>query len=249
MSFKNSSTLLSIQTDNETLIQAIREGDEVAKSLFVSKNSGLVGCCVKRFAKHYNLYEDLMQIGYVGLMKALNHFDLSLNVKFSTYAVPIILGEIKRYFRDEGSVRVSRSLKEGFINMLKCKEKLTQKLNREPTYQEIADALQLEVSDVLLAFEANQQVSSLDEPKLEGDGKTVYMMDYVKAKDEDLLLKCALQKELKSLKPRDQLLLHYRYHMGMKQDEIAKKLNLSQVQVSRLEKKLLLELKSRFVKD
>ena len=102
-----------------------------------------------------------MQIGYVGLMKALNHFDLSLNVKFSTYAVPIILGEIKRYFRDEGSVRVSRSLKEGFINMLKCKEKLTQQLNREPTYQEIADALQLEVSDVLLAFEANQQLSSI----------------------------------------------------------------------------------------
>lgn len=234
---------------NEELITQIQtQKDEEAKSFFVERNSPLVYSIVKRFSKGRVSNDDLFQIGCIGLMKALNHFDVSYGVKFSTYAVPIIMGEIKRYFRDDGSMRISRSLKEGYLSMVRCKEELLQKLGRDPTYQEIAQALQLEVSDVILAFEANQFVYSLDETIYENDGSPIHLEDKVCDDTEnDIVMKLSLAKEMKKLDAREQLLLHYRYEKGMKQEEIAQKLGVSQVQVSRLEKKILAKLKERLV--
>lgn len=233
---------------NEELILLIQQGDEQAKSLFVEQNSPLIYSIIKRFSKNKVSADDLFQIGCIGLMKALNNFDMKYQVKFSTYAVPIIMGEIKRFFRDDGSMRISRSLKEGYLAMCKCKDVLLQKLNREPTYQEIANEMQIDVGDVILAFEANQFIYSLDETIYENDGSPISLEDKISDhKQEDIVMKISLNKELKKLEQREQLLLYYRYECNMKQDEIAKKLGVSQVQVSRLEKKILEKLKIRLV--
>ena len=231
---------------NEELIERIRLGDEEAKSCFVQQNSALVYSIIRRFSRQRISNEDLFQIACVGLMKALNNFDTSYEVKFSTYAVPIIMGEIKRFFRDDGSIRISRSLKEGYLQMVKAKEVLLQKLNHEPTYQEIADAMELDVADVILAFEANQFIYSLDETIYENDGSPILLEDKVSnKKEEDVVMKVSLRDEIQKLDQREQLLLHYRYDLSMKQEEIARKLNISQVQVSRLEKKIIKKLKER----
>lgn len=233
---------------NEELIARIQAGDEQAKEQFVKQNTPLIYAIIKRFHKQRGMNEDLFQIGCIGLMKALNHFDFHYQVKFSTYAVPIIMGEIKRFFRDDGSMRISRSLKEGYLAMVKAKEELMQELGREPTYAEIAERLQLEVSEVILAFEANQFVYSLDETIYENDGSPIRLEDKVaQHKERDLVMELALKKEMKHLDERERLLLYYRYEKGMKQEDIAKRLGVSQVQVSRLEKKILTKLKNRLV--
>lgn len=233
---------------NEELIAQIQQGDEAAKELFVSNNTPLIYAIIKRFHKQRGMNEDLFQIGCIGLMKALNNFDLSYQVKFSTYAVPIIMGEIKRFFRDDGSMRISRSLKEGYLAMVKAKEALVQTLGREPTYQEIANELQLDVHDVILAFEANQFVYSLDETIYENDGSPIHLEDKVcEQKQRDVVMELALHKEMDHLEERERLLLYYRYEKNMKQEEIAQKLHVSQVQVSRMEKKILHKLKERLI--
>lgn len=233
---------------NEELIAKIQAGDETAKEIFVNANTPLIYSIIKRFHKQRGMNDDLFQIGCIGLMKALNNFDLNYGVKFSTYAVPIIMGEIKRFFRDDGSMRISRSLKEGYLTMNKAKEELIQKLGRDPTYSEIADHLHMDVSDVILAFEANQFVYSLDETIYQNDGSPIHLEDKVPEKKErDLVMELALQKEMKHLEERDRLLLYYRYEKNMRQEDIAKKLGVSQVQVSRLEKKILAKLKERLV--
>ena len=232
--------------NNEELIDRIRLGDEEAKSIFVKQNSPLVYSIVHRFGRQRASKEDLFQIGCVGLMKALNNFDTSYEVKFSTYAVPIIMGEIKRFFRDDGSIRISRSLKEGYLQMIKVKEMLQQKWNKEVTYQDIANEMQIEVYDVFLAFEANQFLYSLDETIYQNDGSPIILEDKISnPKEEDVVLKLSLKDEITKLDQREQLLLYYRYDLSMKQDEIAKKLHISQVQVSRLEKKIIQKLKER----
>ena len=241
---------METKKSNEELIALIQQGDKEARDEFVKANTPLVYAIVKRFHKPRQSNDDLFQIGCVGLMKALNHFDVSYGVKFSTYAVPIIMGEIKRYFRDDGSMRISRSIKEGYLTMLKSKEALFQKLHHEPTYQEIADDLGMDVGEVIVAFEANQFVYSLDETIYENDGSPIVLEDKVKnRKEEDVVMSVSLKEEIKRLDARDQLLLHYRYDLSMKQEDIAKKLNVSQVQVSRLEKKILKKLKERLVND
>lgn len=237
---------METKRSNEELIALVQQGDIEAKEDFVKQNTPLVYAIVKRFHKSRQSNDDLFQIGCVGLMKALNHFDVSYGVKFSTYAVPIIMGEIKRYFRDDGSMRISRSIKEGYLLMLKSKEKLSQTLHHEPTYQEIADDLQIDVGDVIVAFEANQFVYSLDETIYENDGSPIMLEDKVKnQKEKDVVMSISLKEEIRRLEPRDQLLLHYRYDLSMKQEDIAVKLQVSQVQVSRLEKKILKKLKER----
>ncbi|MEG0346323.1 MAG: sigma-70 family RNA polymerase sigma factor, partial [Erysipelotrichaceae bacterium] len=230
---------------NEQLICLIHEGDDIAKEYFVIKNSPLVYSIIKRYANKRVSYEDLFQIGCIGLMKALNNFDTSFNVKFSTYAVPIILGEIKRFFRDDGSIRISRSLKEGFVSIIKEKELLSQVLNREPTYNEIAEALSLDVNDVILSFEANQFVYSLDEPIYESDGSSFNLEDKIVCENDDIALRLSLHSEVSKLEAKEKLLLYYRYDLCLKQDDIAKRLNISQVQVSRLEKKIIFKLKNQ----
>lgn len=231
---------------NEELIDKIRLGDEEAKSIFVKQNSPLVYSIVHRFSRQKSSKEDLFQIGCVGLMKALNNFDTEYKVKFSTYAVPIIMGEIKRFFRDDGSIRISRSLKEGYLQMIKVKDMLQQKWNKEITYQDIASEMQIEVYDVILAFEANQFLYSLDETIYQNDGSPIILEDKIaNPKEDDVVLKLSLKDEITKLDQREQLLLYYRYDLSMKQDEIAEKLHISQVQVSRLEKKIIQKLKER----
>ncbi len=233
---------------NEALIEAIQQGSGEAKDVFVKRNQPLVYALAKRFASSRIPFEELVQIGCVGLMKALNHFDLSYQVKFSTYAVPIILGEIKRFFRDDGAMRISRSMKENYLTMLKAREELQQRYGREVSYEEIAQACQLEVSDVILAFEANQFTLSFDEVIYENDGSPIVLQDKVADERQgDVTLHVSLTQEIARLPQREQLLLHYRYDLGMKQEEIAKRLHISQVQVSRLERKVLEKLKNRLV--
>lgn len=240
--------MVTKRANNEVLLKQIHAGDEDAKAIFVNQNTALVHAIAKRFNNQRVSQEDLFQIGCIGLMKAINQFDFSYKVKFSTYAVPIIMGEIKRFFRDDGSMHISRSLKEGYIKMIKVKDAISQELHREPTYQEIADALQVEVGEVILAFEANQFIYSLDETIYENDGSSIQLQDKVKDNhQEDIVMKLALQEEVLHLKPREQLILHYRYDLSMKQDEIAEKIGISQVQVSRIEKKIIQKLKQRLI--
>lgn len=237
---------MSSKASNEALIERIKQGDEAAKQQFVMQNGALVRSIVNRFSYQRGSNEDLYQIGCVGLMKALNNFDTAYQVKFSTYAVPIIMGEIKRYFRDDGSMRISRSLKEGYLQIQKAREQLQQQLSREPTYQELATFLKKDVSEVVLALEANQFLYSLDEPIYESDGSTIVLEDKVSGSEpEDVVMKLSLRKEILELEERERLLLHYRYDLDMKQEQIAKRLHISQVQVSRLEKRILNKLKER----
>ena len=230
------------------LIGRIHQGDKEARDTLFSENMGLVYSVARRFLGRGVEMEDLFQIGSIGLLKAVDHFNPEFDVKFSTYAVPIIMGEIKRYFRDDGSMRISRSLKEGYLQMMKAKEQLVQKLLREPTYKEIADALEKDVEEVILAFEANQYLYSLDETIYENDGSPILLEDRISTnKQEDVVMKLALKSEITQLSEREKLLLHYRYDLGMKQEYIAEKLHVSQVQVSRMEKKVLEKLKKRLV--
>lgn len=233
---------------NEALIEAIHDGSKEAKDVFVERNQPLIYALAKRFVSSRVPFEELVQIGCVGLMKALNHFDLNYQVKFSTYAVPIILGEIKRFFRDDGSMRISRSVKENYLTVMKTREQLMQEHGREVNYDEIAEACQLEVGDVILALEANQFTLSFDEVIYENDGSPIVLEDKVAdGRQKDVILHLSLLQEIARLPQREQLLLHYRYDLGMKQEEIAKRLSVSQVQVSRLERKVLAKLKNELV--
>lgn len=227
---------------NEQLLKKIAAGDEQAKEQFVAHNKPLVISIVKRFSKGM-IDEDLVSIGMVGLMKAINHFDPSYEVRFSTYAVPIIMGEIKRFFRDDGNIRISRSLKEGYLAMNQMKDQLMQEYGRTVTYQEIADALGVEIGDVVLAFEANQFVYSLDEPIYEKDGSAISLSDKIGENERDITMHVALCDEMKKLSSLEQQLLYYRYTLSLKQEEIAKRFQVSQVQVSRMEKKVITKLR------
>ena len=232
------------ELSNEALIEAIQQGCDEAKDVFVERNQPLVYAMAKRFASSRIPFEELVQIGCVGLMKALNHFDLNYHVKFSTYAVPMILGEMKRFFRDDGSMRISRSMKENYLQMLKVRDTLQQRLGREVSYEEIAQEGGLDLSEVILAFEANQFTLSFDEVIYENDGSPIVLQDKVAdPRAQDVAMHVALMREVKRLPQRDQLLLHYRYDLGMKQEDIAARLQISQVQVSRLEKKIIEKLR------
>lgn len=229
---------------NNALIRLAQADDEVAKQVFVEKNQGLVYSCIKRFISVSICKDDLFQIGCVGLMKALNNFDLSLNLMFSTYAIPIILGEIKRFFRDDGNIRIARSIKENYIVMRKYAENFTQEYLREPTYEEIALGAGFEISEVMMAYEAHQQLINLDEPVDQSENMSLHQK--IEAKQEDEILKIALQQEIQQLSEKEQLLLYFRFFLGYKQAEIATRLGVSQVQVSRLEKDILGKLKDKF---
>ena len=231
---------------NLELIKIIQEEDEEAKEFFVLKNQGLVYSCIQRFLYKGNK-EDLFQIGCVGLMKALNHFDLSKDVQFSTYAIPIILGEIKRSFRDDGSIRISRSIKENYSRMLSQKEKLQHEKNYEPTYEEIAHACSCSIEEVYIAFDAHQHISSIDEEIIEGDGKMITLNDQLSDRGKDEILILGLNHEISFLSKKEKLILYFRYSLGFKQSEIAKRLNSTQVQISRTEKQILQKLKDKMI--
>ncbi|MBR3841585.1 MAG: sigma-70 family RNA polymerase sigma factor [Erysipelotrichales bacterium] len=231
---------------NTELLEKAINGDEVAKEEFVKNNMGLVYNVVYRFKNSNKLKEDLVQVGCLGLVKAINNFDLSYNVAFSTYAVPIILGEIKRYFRDEGSIHISRSVKENYLFLVKQKETLEQQIGREISYKELADHVGFDIYDVVEAFEANQFVTSLDEEINDDDNKKVSLSDFIPSNEGiDPLLVMSMKKEISKLSQRDQMLLYYRYELDYNQSKIAEIFKVSQVQISRSEKRILNELKKR----
>lgn len=234
------------ELSNEELIKLSQAGNKEIKDYFFEKNKALIYGIAKRFYKN-GKDEDIFQIACLGFVKAFNNFDLTYEVKFSTYAVPIIIGEIKKYFRDEGSIHIARSLKENHYKIINCKDHLQQKYLKEPTITQIAKELNLSIEDVLLAMDANQFVSSVDDIIYESEGHSITLLDVSKdPKTNDILLKEAIKKETLDLEYNERLLLFYRYYKNMKQQEISEKIGISQVQVSRLEKKILLKLRERF---
>lgn len=234
------------QSKTLDLLQRVRSGDEQAKEEVVKENLGLVWSIVHRFKNSYYDKEDLFQIGCIGLMKAINHFDDSYQVQFSTYAVPIIMGEIKRYFRDDGTIKVSRSLKELNIKVTKAKDILQSQSHHEPTVEEVAAYLEVDVQDVIEAIDASYYPTSLNEPIYEKDGSTISVEDRLIDKSDDMWFeKMALEMEMEKLDEKEKMIIYMRYQMDYNQETIAKRLGISQVQVSRLEKKIVTKLRTR----
>lgn len=228
------------------LLESVRLGDESAKERVVEENLGLVWSIVHRFKNSYYDKEDLFQIGCIGLMKAINHFDMSYDVQFSTYAVPIIMGEIKRYFRDDGTIKVSRSLKELNIRINKAIDKLQSYEGKNPTIEQIADYLQVDPSEVVEAIDASYYPTSLNEPIYEKDGSSISVEDRLIDKKNDMWFeKIALEIEMDKLDDKEKLIMYMRYKLEYNQETVAKRLGISQVQVSRLEKKIVTKLRSR----
>ena len=236
---------------DETLkmIELAHQGDKAARDGLVTDNLGLVWSIVKRFAGRGYEQEDLFQIGSIGLLKAIDKFDLQYQVRFSTYAVPMIAGEIRRFLRDDGMIKVSRSLKELAVKVFSLKEQLTDNYGREPTVEEIAKELGVSSEEVAASLEAGAQIESIYRPLSATEGEKGVLMDKLEEKSEaqeQLLNRLTLEKLMKDLGEQEKELILRRYFYGQTQTETAKALKVSQVQISRLEKKCLKELRKRF---
>lgn len=228
------------------LIQKSQAGDQAARDTIVQSNMRLVWSVVQRFLNRGYEPEDLFQIGCIGLLKSVDKFDLSYDVKFSTYAVPMIIGEIQRFLRDDGTVKVSRSLKETGNKVRKMKDELSKKLGRTPTISEVSEALNLTVEEVIMAQEASRTPSSIHETVYENDGDPITILDQIADQTESRWFdKLALKEAIQELDERERLIVYLRYYKDKTQSEVAERLGISQVQVSRLEKKILLEMKDR----
>lgn len=230
------------------LIRSAHEGDKCARDQLVSENMGLVWSIVRRFSGRGYDPEDLFQIGSIGLLKAIDKFDLSYDVKFSTYAVPMIAGEIKRFLRDDGMIKVSRVLKETAAKAKAVKVTLNLKLGREPTLNEIADELGICVEELAAAMESGAEIESLQKTIYQGDGSSIHLMDKLEEKAnpaEDVLNRMLLSRLLRELSPQERKIIVRRYYMEQTQTQIAKELGISQVQVSRMEKKILKSMREK----
>jgi RNA polymerase sporulation-specific sigma factor len=224
------------------LIKQAHLGDKEARDTVVKENLGLVWSMVRRFQGRGVEPEDLFQIGCIGLMKAIDHFDLTMDVKFSTYAVPMIMGEMKRYLRDNSMIRVSRSLKELAVKSKMIREELNGALGREPTVEEMASKLDVSVEELLMALESTAEVESLHQTIYQGDGNAICLMDKIEdstREDERVLDQIILEQAMGALTEKEKNIIRLRYFKERTQSEIAKELGVSQVQVSRLEKKIL----------
>lgn len=234
--------------EQRELIRRSKAGDKEAREMLVLNNVGLIWSIVRRFANRGYELEDLFQIGCIGLMKSIDKFDLSYDVKFSTYAVPMISGEIKRFLRDDGMIKVSRSLKEHAYRVNLAQEQFQKKYNREATIDEISGVTKLPMDEIVVALEANREVESLNRTIYEGDGHALSMMDTIEEKkrwEEELLNHMMLSESLQELKEEEQKLIRLRYFENKTQREVGEIMGISQVQVSRLEKRILLILKKR----
>lgn len=228
------------------LIRKSHEGDKEAKEQIVKENVGLVWCVVRRFYGRGAEPEDLFQIGSIGLLKAIDKFDLSYDVKFSTYAVPMISGEIRRFLRDDGMIKVSRSLKELSYKVLQERERMTRSLGREPDLQELSEKLGLEREEIVQAMESAAEVESLYKPIHQKEGSEIRLMDKLEEKDqreENVLDRIVLQEILETLEPEERQLIYLRYFANKTQSAVGKSMGISQVQVSRMEKKILQRMK------
>lgn len=234
--------------DTIELIKRSKEGDKEARNQIVTENIGLVWSIVRRFAGRGHEMEDLFQIGSIGLIKAIDKFDVSYDVKFSTYAVPMITGEIKRFLRDDGMLKVSRSLKEIAVKIKCLREKYSNLYGRDPTIDELVDELGVEKEDILMALETGAEVESLYKTIHQGDGSPIYLIDKLaetKDESENIVDKLALREIIASLDEREQEIIKLRYFKDRTQTDIAKELGISQVQVSRMEKRILKIMRER----
>ena len=234
--------------DTIALIRKSHSGDKAAREQLVKENVGLVHCVVKRFLERGAEREDLFQIGSIGLLKAIDKFDLTYNVKFSTYAVPLISGEIKRFLRDDGMVKVSRSIKENAVKSMRAAGQLRDTLGCEPTVEQIAAACELSVEDITLSMSASMEVESIYKTIYQGDGSEVMLMDKLEDRadiGETASSKVALAQLMETLSQREKELIRMRYYDDYTQMQVAKEFGISQVQVSRMEKKILSGMRKR----
>ena len=230
-----------------TLIQQARQGDKQSRDTIIEENMGLVHHIVKRFLNRGYDAEELFQIGCIGLMKAVDHFDTGYDVKFSTYAVPMIMGEIKRFLRDDGILKVSRSIKENQYRIGRKREELEKTLGREPTLKELAESVQMLPEELAMTMDAANDVESIYQIIYQGEGNELRLLDKIPEKEnlhDRLLNKIFLEELLKSLNAEERKLLYMRYFREMTQMETADEFGVSQVQISRMEKKILNRLRT-----
>lgn len=238
--------------ETAVLIRRAQAGEKEAREVLIEQNLGLVHHIVKRFAGRGYEMEDLFQIGVIGLMKAVDKFNVAFEVKFSTYAVPLITGEIKRFIRDDGMIKVSRTLKENGIRAKYAREKLSKEYGREPLLKEVAAEAALTEEEVILSMEANVQVESIYRSVYQNDGSEICMVDQLadegKNEQERLLNQLVIHQLLTGLSEKEKQLIVLRYYQEKTQTEVAKLLGISQVQVSRLEKRILLSMREKIEK-
>ena len=228
--------------EKEALFERIKKGDTEARERYIKGNLRLVLSVIKRFSSSNENADDLFQIGCVGLMKAIDNFDTTLNVKFSTYAVPMIIGEIRRYLRDNNSIRVSRSLRDTAYKVIYAKENYMKQNLKEPTLNEIAAEIGIEKEEIVYALDAIQSPVSLYEPVYTEGGDTLYVMDQIsdkKNKEENWIEELSLEAAMERLNERERYIITLRFFEGKTQMEVAEQINISQAQVSRLEKNAL----------
>lgn len=236
--------VLKSEEMRELLIRS-HDGDKEAREKLIAGNLRLVLSVIQRFGNRGENPDDLFQVGCIGLMKAIDHFDVSQGVQFSTYGVPMIIGEVRRFLRDNNSVRVSRSMRDTAYKAIQCKERLTADKGREPTVEEIALALELRREDVVVALEAIVEPVSLYEPTFSDGGDAVYIMDQVGGgDDEEWLEEIAVKQAIHNLSGREKRILSMRFLEGKTQMEVAGQVGISQAQVSRLEKNALRAMRS-----
>ncbi len=230
------------------LIEAAHEGDKEARDRLVSENLGLIWSIVRRFSGRGHELEDLFQIGSIGLIKAIDKFDMSFGVKFSTYAVPMIAGEIKRFLRDDGMIKVSRSLKESANKARMIKEYFTNQTGKEPSIEEVAKEIGISSEELVMALESQVEVESLYKTIYQGDGSPIFLMDKIEEKEnkmDEMLNNIVLEELIAQLDEKERSIIQMRYFMDKTQTEIAKEIGISQVQVSRLEKKILKSMREK----
>lgn len=235
------------ESEKMELLKKMHTGDKTARDKLVNGNLRLVLSVIQRFVNRGENLDDLFQVGTIGLMKAIDNFDISQNVRFSTYAVPMIIGEVRRYLRDNNALRVSRSMRDTAYHAMQVKEQLQAKLNRDPTMEEIAEALKIPVSEVVVALEAIVEPVSLYEPVYSDGGDTIYVMDQVGStdSDSDWLDEITIKETIRNLSPREKKILALRFMDGKTQTEVASEIGISQAQVSRLEKGAIRKIKGR----
>ncbi len=242
MSISKSSKGILSHNETMELIQLSQNGDREAKNKLVENNIGLIRSVLRGFMNRGYEVDDLFQIGSIGLLKAIDKFDTSFNVKFSTYAVPMIVGEIKRFLRDDGLIKVSRSLKQVAGQAKRAEDMLSKRLGREPTIQEISEEINVEAEEVVMALESSYHPEYLYNVIHQDDGAPLYLIDKISIDEdsqEEILDSIFLKEILNKLEPRDRQVIILRYFKDKTQTEVAKELGISQVQVSRIEKRII----------
>ncbi len=238
---------LKVLTEKEKmrLLREMHKGSPTAREELVNGNLRLVLSVIQRFTGRGENLDDLFQVGCIGLMKSIDNFDITLNVRFSTYAVPMIVGEIRRYLRDNNAIRISRSMRDVAYKAMQMKEVLTAEKGREPTVEEIATRLELPREQVVVALESIVEPVSLYEPVYSDGGDTIYVMDQVGDHNDDKnwLEEIALKEAIRGLSEREKKILHLRFFRGMTQIEVSNEIGISQAQVSRVEKAALDQIK------